>query len=53
MEMILFNAPVKERSRHFRLTHNILETRHLSRRQIEDLAEEIVRDLGLARRDLE
>jgi anaerobic magnesium-protoporphyrin IX monomethyl ester cyclase len=37
----------------FDARHNILETRHLSRRQIEDLAEEIVRDLGLARRDFE
>jgi anaerobic magnesium-protoporphyrin IX monomethyl ester cyclase len=37
----------------FDARHNILETRYLSRRQIEDLAEEMVRDLGLARRDPE
>lgn len=34
----------------FDAKHNILETRYLSCRQIEDLAEEIVQDLGLARR---
>jgi anaerobic magnesium-protoporphyrin IX monomethyl ester cyclase len=37
----------------FDARHNILETRHLSGRQIEDLAEEMVRELGLARRDFE
>lgn len=36
----------------FDAKRNIMETRHLSRQQIEDLAEELVRDLGLARRDL-
>jgi anaerobic magnesium-protoporphyrin IX monomethyl ester cyclase len=37
----------------FDAKHNILETRHLSRFQIEELAEEMVRELGLARRDFE
>jgi radical SAM superfamily enzyme YgiQ (UPF0313 family) len=44
---------LSDRWEDFDARHNILETRHLSRRQIEDLAEEMVRELGLARRDFE
>jgi radical SAM superfamily enzyme YgiQ (UPF0313 family) len=44
---------LSDRWEEFNAKHNILETRYLSHRQIEGLAEEIARDLDLARRGFE